>query len=122
MKIIVISFGFAVTLVGLAGVIAPQQFRRVLGKWSGQKRFLFAVVVRLVFGALLLSELVALRFPAVMKIIGGISFLAGVVLLLLGQDRLDRLVAWWLRQPDTLLRISTGLATVFGLFLIYVAL
>jgi len=122
MKIVVITFGFLVTLVGLAGIIAPQQLRRVLGNWSGRPRFLFAVIIRLVFGALLLSEIMDLRFPALMKVIGGISFFAGVVLLLIGQERLDQLIAWWLQRSDAILRVSTIFATAFGLFLIYVAI
>ena len=34
MKILIITFGLVVTLVGLAGIIAPQQFRRVPGNRS----------------------------------------------------------------------------------------
>lgn len=121
-KIIITGFGVVVTLIGLAGMIAPDQFRRALDNWSGQTRFLFAVAIRIAFGAVLLAELVELRHPAVMKFIGGISLVAGFVIIILGQKRLDRLIAWWLKRPDSLLRASMVFATVFGLFLVYVTL
>ena len=121
MTIIIICFGIAVALLGLIGIIMPERFRKLLGAWRSQPRFLFAVIVRLAFGSLLLAAAAELRFPLAMKILGGVSILAAFVLLLLGRDRLDRLVAWWLRLPDEFLRVSTLFVIIFGVFLIYVA-
>ncbi len=92
-----------------------------MNKWRGQPRFLFAVIIRVVFGALLLSEAANLKFPLAVKIIGAITILAAVVLLLVGQERMDRFIDWWLKQSDKLLRVSSVLAIAFGAFFIYAA-
>ncbi len=92
-----------------------------MNKWTGQPRFLFAVIIRVVLGAILLSEAANLKFPLAMKIIGAISILAAVILLLVGQERMDRFIDWWLKQSDKLLRVSSVLAIAFGAFFIYAA-
>ncbi len=122
MKTLIVLFGIMICLVGLAILIFPVQFRNAMNKWTGQPRFLFAVIVRVLFGALLLSEAANLKFPLAMKIIGAISILAAVVLLLIGQERMDRFIDWWMRMTDNVLRVWSIFAFAFGAFLIYVAL
>jgi uncharacterized protein YjeT (DUF2065 family) len=122
MKMLIVLFGIMICLAGLAILIFPVQFRNAMNKWTGQPRFLFAVIIRVLFGALLLSEAANLKFPLAMKIIGGISILAAVVLLLIGQERMDRFIDWWMRMSDNLLRFWSIFALAFGAFLIYVTL
>jgi hypothetical protein len=119
--VVVTLFGVLIMIICGFGLIFPDRFRVLLVRWDGQSRFLFAVIVRLVLGALLLSEADTLRFPAVMKFIGGIAFLAGIGLLLMGEARLNRLVGWWVARPDALLRFSLGAALLFGGFLVLAA-
>ena len=121
MKIIIALFGVLICLAGLLILIAPEKFKKVMNSWTGQPRFLFAVIVRVIFGAILLSEAANLKFPLAMKIIGAISILAAVVLLLVGQERMDRFIDWWMRMADNVLRIWSVLAIAFGAFFIYAA-
>ena len=122
MKIIITLFGVLICLAGLTILILPEKFKNIMNRWTGQPRFLFAVIIRVLFGALLLSEAANLKFPLAMKIIGGISILAAVVLLLIGQERMDRFIDWWMRMADNVLRIWSAFALAFGAFLIYVTL
>jgi uncharacterized membrane protein HdeD (DUF308 family) len=120
-KLLITLFGVLICLAGVAILIFPDQFRNAMNKWTGQPRFLFAVIIRVVLGAILLSEAANLKFPLAMKIIGAISILAAVILLLVGQERMDRFIDWWLKQSDNLLRVSSVLAIAFGAFFIYAA-
>lgn len=121
MKAVIAACGGLICLAGLVILVFPDKFKDFMNRWTGQPRFLFAVIVRVVFGAILLAEAADLKFPSVVKIIGGISILAAVVLLLAGQERLDRFIAWWMRQSDNLLRVSAVLAAAFGVFLVVVS-
>ena len=120
-KLLITLFGVLICLAGLVILIFPDQFRNAMNKWTGQPRFLFAVIIRVVLGAILLSEAANLKFPLAMKIIGAISILAAVILLLVGQERMDQFIDWWLKQSDKLLRVSSVLAIAFGAFFIYAA-
>ena len=120
MKPIIVIFGALLCLAGLVILIAPEKFKSVMNNWTGQPRFLLAVIVRVVIGAILLAEAANLKFPLAMKIIGGISIVAAIGILLIGQDRLDRFIAFWMGKSDKLFRVSSAFAIAFGAFLIYV--
>ena len=120
-KILIALFGVLICLGGLTILILPEKFKNIMNRWTGQPRFLFAVIIRVVLGAILLSEAANLKFPLAMKIIGAISILAAVVLLLVGQERMDRFIDWWMKQSETVFRAASVLAFAFGAFFIYVA-
>lgn len=121
MRIIVAGIGIFGVLIGLLGLLAPERFRNIFKGISSQTRFLAAIIVRLIVGALLWIVADELRLTAVMRIIAAISILAAVAILIMGRERLDRLVDWWLSRPDGLLRLSAVFAATFGGFLVYVA-
>lgn len=120
-KMLIVLFGVLICLAGLTILILPEKFKNFMNRWTGQPRFLFAVIIRVVLGAILLSEAANLKFPLAMKIIGAISILAAVVLLLIGQERMDRFIDWWMRMTDNVLRVWSVLAIAFGAFFIYAA-
>jgi hypothetical protein len=122
-KIIIALVGGLICLAGLFILVSPEKFRKVFNKFSGQPRFLFAVIVRIIIGAILLLEASNLKFTLAMQIIGGISILAAIVLLLMGQDRMDRMIDWFMsKTSDTVMRVWSVFAIVFGAFLIYVTI
>ena len=122
MKTVIALFGLAICVAGLMILIAPDRFKALMNRWHGRPRFVFAVIVRVFLGALLWFAAANLKFPLVIKIIAAISILAAVVLLVVGQKRMDRFVDWWMRMPDNVLRIWSIVAFAFGGFLIYVTL
>lgn len=122
MKLIVAGFGVLIVLVGLLGLVSPARFRALFERMTSQTRFLAAIILRLGLGALLWIVADALRFPQLMRILAAISIIAAVGILIMGRERLDRLVDWWLARSDGLLRLSTFFAAAFGGFLVYVAI
>jgi uncharacterized protein YjeT (DUF2065 family) len=122
MKIIIALFGVLICLAGLFILLAPQKFKNLMNSFAGQKRFLFAIIIRIVLGAILLAEATNLKFPFAMKIIGAISIVAAIGILLIGRGRLDRIIDYWMRKPDNFLRSWSVFAIVFGAFFIYVTL
>ena len=105
MKLIVVGFGAAIVLMGLIGMVSPARFRMAFTGMSSQTRFLAAVILRLGLGALLWVVAEALRYPLLIRIIAAISIIAAVVILVMGRERLDRLVERWLGLPDGPLRL-----------------
>jgi uncharacterized membrane protein HdeD (DUF308 family) len=121
MKALIVLAGSLIVIVGIVILVAPHRFRDLMTKWEGQARFLFAIIVRIVFGAIVLAVAAELKYRLVMQIIGGISIAAALVILVMGQERMDRFIGWWMRMPDHLLRAWSVAALAFGAFLIYVA-
>ncbi len=121
MKTVIALVGVAICLAGLIILITPEKFRNIMNRFAGQPRFLFAVIARILIGAILLYEAANLRFMLAMQIIGGISILAAVVLLLMGLGRMDRMIDWFMsKMADNVMRVWSVFAIDFGAFLVYV--
>lgn len=122
MTLLIASFGALIAVAGLVGFFSPGQFRRLLRSLAGRGRFIAAILIRLVFGLLLLWLADELRYPVAMQILGGVSIAAAIGILIMGQRRLDRLVDWWMARGDAVLRLGMLGALLFGTFLVYASL
>jgi hypothetical protein len=121
MTLLVAALGAPIFLLGIVGLAQPDRFRLFLGEMDNQLRFVLAIAIRVVMGALLWWLAEDLRHTPVMRILAAIAIFAAVGILLMGQGRLNTLVDWWLSRSDGLLRLSALLAAVFGAYLVYVA-
>ena len=121
MTLLVAAFGAPIFLLGIVGLLQPDRFRTFLGGMDSQRRFVLAIAIRVVMGALLWWLAEDLRHTPVMRVLAVIAFFAAVGILLMGQGRLNKLVEWWLSRTDSLLRLSALFAAAFGAYLVYVA-
>lgn len=116
----VLVVGVVVCLFALWAMIAPQRvksFVRVITDtpWG----YLVAAGFRLLLGAVLILAAPSSRFPTPFQILGWITIAAAVALLVMGQRRMQRLIGWFYRLPNSLMRAWLLLALVFGAFLVY---
>jgi hypothetical protein len=65
-------------------------------------------------GGILVVAAPATRLPAFVRGLGVLLIAAGVSIPLLGEARVDRMAAWWLRQTDGMLRAWGALAAILG--------
>ena len=121
MTVIVAVFGALVALLGLVGLVQPDRFRSMFSAMDSQTRFIIAIALRLALGGVLWWLADELRHPHVMRVLAAIAIFAAVMLLIMGRERLDGLIGWWLSRSDGLLRLSALFAAVFGGYLVYVA-
>ena len=121
MTLLVAAFGALFVVIGLVGLAQPDRFRSLFAGMDSQLRFILAIAIRVVMGALLWWLADDLRHPQVMRIIAAIAIFAAVGILIMGRGRLDKLVEWWLSLSDGLLRLSALFAGAFGAYLVYVA-
>ena len=122
MTLLVAAFGALFVVIGLVGLAQPDRFRSLFSAMDSQLRFILAIAIRVVMGALLWWLADDLRHPQVMRIIAAIAIFAAVGILIMGRGRLDKLVVWWLSRSDGLLRLSALFAGAFGAYFVYVAL
>ena len=119
MAYIVSIFGALITLIGLVGIVVPRYFIEVIGNWEAESRFIAAVGIRMVMGVICLSAAPASRMPVVVQVIGIIAIAAAAVALLVGLERLNRLIDWWLGRPPIVVRMSAAFAAGFGILLVF---
>jgi hypothetical protein len=119
---IIATLGLLMVLLGMVGVVQPARFRAMFTTMDSQTRFILAIVIRLAMGALLWWLADELRHPHVMRIVAVIAVVAAVIVLVMGRNRLDKLIDWWLGRSDGLLRVSALFAAAFGGYLVFVAI
>ncbi len=121
MTLLIILFGALTLLAGIVIVINPEvifgYLRTNLDKLS---LHILAVVIRLVIGALLISQSNVAKFPFVIEILGWLSIAAALILGIMGRRNFNRLMYWALSLSKPLGRASGVFAAGFGAFLIYV--
>ena len=121
MTILIAILGALAVLLGVIGVVQPNRFRSMFEGMDSQVRFRLAIVIRLAMGALFWWLAEELRHPHIMRILAVIAVAAAVVIVIMGRERLDKFIGWWLSRPDGVLRVSALFAAAFGAYLVYVA-
>lgn len=121
---VVLLAGISLCAFAVWGFVAPRKAMAwVKATMHAAWGIWFAVVIRVVLGIALIAYAPSSRFPMIFEIVGWISLIAAVVAVLLGRDRLQKFVDWWLeRFAPRVIRLWLLIALAFGGFLVYGAL
>ena len=77
------------------------------------------VSLRVALGLLLLAGVEQSHLPGVVRILGILTLLGAVIVLLIGQQRLQRMLEWWLAKPSWFVRCWCVAAAGMGGLLFY---
>lgn len=120
MTIAIVLIGAFIAAVGILGTLFPLGLIRLAEiAWRAPRILFVGAAIRLVIGALLIVAAEQSRFPWTFRVLGAITIAAGLALPLVGFDRLQRFIDWWVRRPDWMIRGWAVVAVAFGAFLIY---
>ena len=120
MRIVIVikSLGVLFTLMGIAYLLRPDIIKKLMGFFKKGKRIYFAGLIRF---ALAIVFFVAARECRYFWIIfaSGIIFLAGGLLIfLLGPEKIRRILDWYQDQPALIFRIIALIVLAFGIIII----
>ena len=101
---------FPVALVSLVS--------RLTGKWWALPA---GAAIRVGLGGTLVLAAEGSRHPTVVAGLGLFLIAAGVLVLVLGRERIESWIAWWTTRPVWVVRLSSGATLVFGLVVISAA-
>lgn len=120
MSYIILLFGIMIAIAGVMIIIKPENiFNLIRNNAESLSLHIFAVVVRLILGAALLTYAASSKYPFVIEVIGWISISAAIILGLIGRTRFKGLIAWALSFASSFGRVGGVFALLFGLFLMY---
>ena len=112
-----------VTIIVLAGwgMFAPEKLMTfVTSEMDKSWGIYVAVIVRLVMGSALIIVAPASRFPIVFQALGVIAIVAAIALVLMGRERIRRLLAWFSeRFSASIIRLWLLFGVAFGGLLVY---
>ena len=120
---VVLAFGLLIAVVGALGVVSPRTLAAGVRRlWASGFGMTAAVGVRVVLGVALIFAAPETRFPMTIRVLGIVALVAAFAIPILGRERLDRMVTWWMVQPASRQRGWCVITLAFGAFVAYAAL
>jgi len=120
MTALIMILAVLILLAGIVMVINPQGIIGYLRNNSDKLLIhILAVVVRLILGALLITQSNISKFPLLIEVIGWLSIIAALFLAVMGRQNFKRLMSWALSFLKPYGRVGGVFAGAFGAFLIY---
>jgi uncharacterized membrane protein YidH (DUF202 family) len=113
------TLGLVVAAVGGVGLVAPSALLDFGQSLQTTQALYIVAVVRVVFGAILVSVAPASRMPGTLRILGAFIIVAGVATPISGAQRAHDLLDWWSSQDPLFTRAWAAVAVVFGMFIVY---
>jgi len=104
MLIGIILIGLVFLLLGLAVLARPERLRNWLHRFLQASWLPMLSLLRILVGGVLIIWSGETNAPALMMALGLLLLLAGVLLPLLGEARVEAMAQWWLRRDDRWMR------------------
>lgn len=118
----VAAVGALLIMASVVLLVAPGRFIAILQGMDSVVRFRFAVLARLVIGLLFVFAAPQTLWPAHIRVIGWIIFVAAIGILLMGRKRMDSLMDAVTKWPEWAVRSWSLVAFAGGLLLVKAAL
>ena len=118
-KHLTMAIGLAFAAIGLIGVAAPSlvlEFGQSLLTRTG---LYIVAALRIGIGLVLVRVAPDSRTPKILRIVGVLIIIAGVLTPFFGVDRSRAIFDWLSSQEPLLVRLGAGVAAAFGLFIVY---
>ncbi len=122
MKALVLVLGLLIASIGALGVIAPESLQAISRYTVTPLGLSLAAAARVAIGIILIRAAPASRLPRVLRVLGLIALVAGVITVFLGVGGASTILTWWSNQGPLLIRLWPALALIFGVLLVYSAL
>lgn len=120
MNYVIILLGSLITVMGLLMAVRPSHVLAYLQDHADRKELhASAIVVRLVLGIALVSYAEKSKFPVTLHVIGWILIVAAIILLLIGRERMKRLIHWATTFARPFASLAGIAAILLGGFLVY---
>jgi len=120
MKLIIKLFGIFMLLSGISLLIKPE----IILNWiednmESSSLYITAIVVRLVIGILFIITAKESKYPGVIKFLGYLFIIAGVILIFIGHEIFQDFINSLIPDFKPFAPVSGLLSMAFGGFLIY---
>ncbi len=121
MDIIIRSLGIVIVVVGIVYLLRPDVMKWLLEFFKQGKRIYFAGLIRLALAVIFLLGARECKHFWVIFAFGILFLMGGVLIFILGPEKLRRILDWYQKQSVLLLRVLAVIALAIGAIIIYSA-
>ena len=112
--VLALAVALFVFVMGAWGVFAPGSIFAFVSGWSSKTGFWLAVLLRLCFGLALWYAAPDTRLPVLLRALGALAIVSAAALPLVGYERFERVIEWWIKHPPWAMRLWSLLAVGIG--------
>ena len=111
--------GILIAGIGIFGIAAPSVLLPFAQSMLTPNALYIIAAIRVCLGLLFLLVASGSRTPKLLRVLGGLIVVAGLVTPFFGVERSQAVFEWWSSQGSTFMRVTMGLVVAFGLFVTY---
>ncbi len=114
-------FGIVIVIMGVAFMLRPELLKQYLLFWTQNKKLYLGAIISAVAGAVLLSGAPQCRIAWIVTVAGIWGILKGVLILILGKEKMISTIKWWHKRPAKTVRAMATGAVAIGSLIIFAA-
>ncbi len=113
--------GIVIVVAGIIFGLNPKAMKAYIAFWGPGKRLRIGAVLSFVIGFIFLLAAAQCRLTAVINIFGILAVIKGILLFILGPEKIKSMMNWWQQKSDLFIRLYALFALAMGALLIYSA-
>ena len=113
------AVGLVVVAIGLFGIVVPSLLLELGRSLLTPMALYMVAALRILICVVLVRVAPVSRMPGVLRALGIIIIIAGVLTPFFGVERSLAVLEWWSSQGEAFMRVTAGLPVAIGLFIIY---
>jgi hypothetical protein len=113
--------GLCICALGIVAIAAPELPLNAVRYFQASSAILLylAAAIRIVFGVVLVRAAAASRVPMILRVLGSIIVISGLLTPFFGAWGAQTVFDWWSAGGPGLVRSCAGLVLVIGVFIVY---
>jgi len=121
MDIVIRIIGIVFVFMTIVYFLKPDIMKRLMEFFKQGRRMYFAALIRLVLAIVFLLAARQCRLFWVIFAFGVLFIISGLLIFILGPEKIKSYISWWQKQPVMLLRVMTLVGLALGAIIIYSA-
>jgi len=119
--IVIKSLGMLFALMGIAYLLRPDIIKKLMGFFKKGKRIYLAGLIRFVLAVVFLVAARECRYFWIIFASGIVFLVGGLLIFMLGPDKIRRIFDWYQNQPTLIFRVIAVVVLAFGAIIIFSA-
>ena len=121
MNIVIKIVGIVIVFAAVMYLLKPDIMKKLMEFFKQGKRIYLIGLIRFALAVILLLGAGQCRFAWVIILLGILFIISGLLIFILGTERVKSILDWYLKQPLTILRLLALIALAIGAVIIYAA-
>ncbi len=113
--------GLLIVIMGLLSLVNTELLKKLVEYFKEGNRLYVSMVIKALIGLILFVSASTARMPSIIYVIGLLYILGPVVGLILGVEKMKKLLDWWAGQTEKVYKSWAIGAMVFGCVIIFAA-